>query len=76
VRALDEEGGSEAKRSSSEDSAVAVRLPEIRLASPEVVGEKLRVSMGSEQSKIRRTLARFDERKVPYSVAKLAELEG
>jgi hypothetical protein len=44
--------------------------------SPEVVGEKLRVSIRGEQSKIRRTLARFDERKVPYSVAKLVELEG
>ena len=44
------------------------------LRSPEVVGEKLRVSIGREQSKIEQMLAKFDKLKVPYHVAKPAEL--
>lgn len=44
------------------------------LRAPEVVGEKLRVAIGGEQSKISQLLARFDKRKVPYRSAKIAEL--
>ena len=35
------------------------------LRSPEVVGEKLRVAIEGEQSKIKQLLAKFDKRKVP-----------
>jgi len=44
------------------------------LRSPEVVGEKLRVAIEGEQSKIKQLLAKFGKRKVPYRIAKLAEL--
>ncbi len=44
------------------------------LQSPEVVGEKLRVAIAGGQSKITQLLARFDKSKVPYRIAKLAEL--
>ncbi len=44
------------------------------LRPPRVVGEKLRVSIGAEQSKIEQMLAKFDKLKVPYRVAKPAEL--
>ncbi len=44
------------------------------LRSPEVVGEKLRVAIAGEQSKITQLLARFDKSKVPYRIAKLTQL--
>ncbi len=39
------------------------------LLSPEVVGEKLRVAIAGEQSKITQLLARFDKSKIPYRIA-------
>jgi hypothetical protein len=44
------------------------------LRPPEVVGKKLRVAIEGEQSKIGQLLAKFDKLKVPYRIAKLAEL--
>ncbi len=44
------------------------------LQSPEVTGEKLRVAIGGEPSKIRQLLARFDKQRAPYRIAKPAEL--
>lgn len=41
-----------------------------------VVSGKLRVSIGANRPKINRMLARFEERKVPYRVAKRAGPEG
>ena len=42
--------------------------------SPEVVGKKLRVAIEGKQSEIEQLLARFDKLKVPYRIAKPAEL--
>src|SRR5713101_5044309 len=44
------------------------------LRPPEVAGEKVRVAIEGEQSKIRQLLARFDKTRVPYRIAKSAEL--
>ncbi len=43
------------------------------LRPPEVAGEKLRVAIEGEQSKIRQLLAKFDKTRVPYRIPKLAE---
>src|SRR6266702_7726388 len=43
------------------------------LRPPEVVGEKLRVAIEGEQSKIGQLLAKFDKTRVPYRLAKIGE---
>src|SRR5712692_2210458 len=43
------------------------------LRPPEVAGEKLRVAIKGEQSKIRQLLAKFDKTRVPYRTANIAE---